>query len=1052
MRLLKGLLCPEVNGDLILEFLIAHAEYMKFESIIHSQARVRSPRCFNQASRLNERLYLRSSFIMSFTNSFSAQSGFAHNPTDLTNTADVLGTKSLLEATKSIGVDIDQSSVLGFVNLSVRTKKQTGKKLIVTGRRRRVSGTWGDDILDARRGKGNNILNGGRGNDKLFAKWKDVLSGGTGNDVLDASKGRGKNILKGDSGNDILLAQRNDQLFGGTGDDALWAKDSRSRLTGGAGRDKFWVNSSSNVRVTDFQASTDVIGIVDASGVGRFEDLILTQQGANTVVTLQGKTVATLVKVSSQALDKDSFNFVQSEGEALELTFNKDLNGNGTIGNPTQPVQNNGNGNSSQNNNGSDGATEKFDLSLDYGTYERLIKEVRGNLNLGSEHDSDENGSKDYKVDAVFNDTDNGFYAIGFISISGNKPPILVIRGSELGQPSRDALLDLLEDANPKGIGFSQFSANKDKVEVWLKDISRNAIKNPSLSLPVLTGESLGGAIAQAIASSYTQADGKLSQVITFNAPGIADDLVSTFKPANVGKVNHVVAYGDIVSLVGQEYLPGEYWLLDWNTPDENVALILPYMLDKHNQEDDNLIGNSDTSLKTQLNANDLSSSLFSYWNQTGISGNARRDWALLNLELGILSRGALPGMLANRGIAEFSRANLGVLLREALENRSDSLMANTILSAGHAIDALGDALVDSISHWNNEFWTSVAKWSPQLWTAIELSGLPAISFLNVGGVAAAEALASGGLLAATSLIAGGAEAFEALAGGGFKALQALASGDGQLAWDALSKGGKAAWQALSNRGSQGWDELIQGGETAWQALKTSSQDAWNSLLNGGERAWSAIASGIASKTFAINGIEYFQKLTSIGTVFEQIETLPFGKQISTAFQNGTSYLRNTFINGVNTFREEWLSGGKKIETAFQNGTSYLRDTFINGVNTFREEWLSGGKKIETAFQNGTSYLRNTFINGVNTFREEWRSGGKYVQNYFSQGKNTLRQTFQNGKEILRQVWEPNRYIEDAWDSTGQYLGQNVWDSAGNFISGVGNTISSWVDTVKSWF
>ncbi|MFY7883211.1 MAG: hypothetical protein ACOVOV_00050, partial [Dolichospermum sp.] len=143
-----------------------------------------------------------------------------------------------------------------------------------------------------------------------------------------------------------------------------------------------------------------------------------------------------------------------------------------------------------------------------------------------------------------------------------------------------------------------------------------------------------------------------------------------------------------------------------------------------------------------------------------------------------------------------------------------------------------------------------------------------------------------------------------------------------------------------------------------------------------------------------INGVNTFRE-----------EWLSGGKKIETAFSNGTSYLRNTFINGVNTFREEWLSGGKKIETAFSNGTSYLRNTFINGVNTFKEEWLSGGKKIETAFSNGTSYLRNTFINGVNTFKEEWLSGGKKIETAFSNGTSYLRNTFINGVNTFREEW-----------------------------------------------
>jgi len=165
-----------------------------------------------------------------------------------------------------------------------------------------------------------------------------VLSGGASNDVLDAAKGRGKNVLRGDAGNDILFAGRNDNLFGGAGDDVLWAKNGNSTLTGGAGADKFWIPNGSNARITDFQAGTDLLGIIDASKVGQFEDLILTQQGYDTVITFQGKAVTTLVGVSAQTLDQNSFNFVQSEGEALELTSNKDLNGDGTIGSIKLPT------------------------------------------------------------------------------------------------------------------------------------------------------------------------------------------------------------------------------------------------------------------------------------------------------------------------------------------------------------------------------------------------------------------------------------------------------------------------------------------------------------------------------------------------------------------------------------------------------------------------------------------------------------------------------------------------------------------------------------------
>ncbi|MBD1999325.1 hypothetical protein H6G00_22380 [Leptolyngbya sp. FACHB-541] len=269
---------------------------------------------------------------MSFADSLSLHGGLANGSTDFTNAPDVLGTNSLLEPSRQTGISIERSPALEFVDSSTHLRSSKGKKLIVTGHHQRVNGTSGNDILDARRGRGNNVLNSGKGNDKLFAKWKDVLSGGAGNDVLDASKGRGRNVLKGDAGNDILFAGRSDKLFGGVGNDALWAKDGSSALTGGTGADKFWASSGSNIRITDFQVGTDLVGVIDASGVGQFEDLLLTQQKANTIVTFQGKTVTTLIGVSAQTLDQNNFTFVQSEGEAMEITFNRDLNGNGIIG------------------------------------------------------------------------------------------------------------------------------------------------------------------------------------------------------------------------------------------------------------------------------------------------------------------------------------------------------------------------------------------------------------------------------------------------------------------------------------------------------------------------------------------------------------------------------------------------------------------------------------------------------------------------------------------------------------------------------------------------
>jgi len=67
------------------------------------------------------------------------------------------------------------------------------------------------------------------------------LFGDAGKDILDATAGRGENRLYGGKGDDTLFAGVNDQLFGGNGDDILFAGDRDNRLTGGDGKDQFWL-------------------------------------------------------------------------------------------------------------------------------------------------------------------------------------------------------------------------------------------------------------------------------------------------------------------------------------------------------------------------------------------------------------------------------------------------------------------------------------------------------------------------------------------------------------------------------------------------------------------------------------------------------------------------------------------------------------------------------------------------------------------------------------------------------------------------------------------
>ncbi|MEG4496566.1 calcium-binding protein [Microcoleus sp. F10-C6] len=177
-----------------------------------------------------------------------------------------------------------------------------------------------------------------------------------------------------------------------------------------------------------------------------------------------------------------------------------------------------------------------------------------------------------YKIDRTFDDPGTGFHAIGLISTTPDKPPVLVFRGT-------DSPVDDLANTDKRGTGFNQFEANKQALGNWLTQISQDTAKNPSRLPPDLLGHSLGGAITQLAATEFTSAIG---DVVTFNSPGVAQTTVNSFKQkAGAGKnVTHYIVSGDFVSLGGEAFLPGKVVLQTFTNPIINPLLVL----DKHSQ------------------------------------------------------------------------------------------------------------------------------------------------------------------------------------------------------------------------------------------------------------------------------------------------------------------------------------------------------------------------------------------------------------------------------------------------------------------------------------
>lgn len=174
----------------------------------------------------------------------------------------------------------------------------------------------GNDTLDASTGKGNNRLYGGAGNDEILTGFRDRAFGGDGDDILDATSGEG-NRLDGNSGNDTLFANQSNRAFGGNGDDTLFAGTGDNTLTGGDGKDQFWIIAAETPvaanTITDFQADVDVIGL---GGNVAFVDLAIAQTGSDTTINLKDGTPLAILK----GVDADTIsinNFVSTASRPL---------------------------------------------------------------------------------------------------------------------------------------------------------------------------------------------------------------------------------------------------------------------------------------------------------------------------------------------------------------------------------------------------------------------------------------------------------------------------------------------------------------------------------------------------------------------------------------------------------------------------------------------------------------------------------------------------------------------------------------------------------------
>lgn len=168
---------------------------------------------------------------------------------------------------------------------------------------------------------------------------------------------------------------------------------------------------------------------------------------------------------------------------------------------------------------------------------------------------------------ATGNDPQTGLFVGVLGPREAGRPYIVCFRGTE---PT--TLADLAADIEPAGVGMGQFYPFGDRRV------------NPEIvrvlgSLPgggnIVTGHSLGGALAQICATHYAD---RFGRVVTFQAPGISQAMVNQFNQREQRpRATHHIAAVDAVDRAGQEHLPGATYMHHTTQNDFTVpALDIP--------------------------------------------------------------------------------------------------------------------------------------------------------------------------------------------------------------------------------------------------------------------------------------------------------------------------------------------------------------------------------------------------------------------------------------------------------------------------------------------
>ncbi|MEM7555092.1 MAG: serine hydrolase [Cyanobacteria bacterium P01_A01_bin.84] len=169
----------------------------------------------------------------------------------------------------------------------------------------------------------NDTIAGGLGNDLIFGQGgDDVLRGDLNNRSSGGTVG-GDDTIYGGAGNDRIGGKGgNDLIFGEAGDDRIWGDAGNDTISGGLGNDTLHGGIGDDVFVLKENQGTDTIvdfqiddDLIDITALGAdLADIDITQQGEDTLITVNDAEIAFLQDINIDSLSEDNFIINHNSG------------------------------------------------------------------------------------------------------------------------------------------------------------------------------------------------------------------------------------------------------------------------------------------------------------------------------------------------------------------------------------------------------------------------------------------------------------------------------------------------------------------------------------------------------------------------------------------------------------------------------------------------------------------------------------------------------------------------------------------------------------------